>query len=247
MSYSPVVVVDQVTFAYQQFPILRDVAFSVNPGEFIGIIGPNGGGKTTLLKLILGFLKPTTGKVTVFDQSPSEVGVRIGYVPQAVRFDRLFPISVLEVVLLGRLSVLPWYGWYRSADKKAALEALEKVGIVDLQSRAFGTLSGGQAQRALIARALVSKPDLLILDEPTASIDSKSQNEVYALLKHLHKQDQMTILMVTHDLNAAIEYVERVLCVQQHVLTLQPREVCEHFALGLYHPPLIRINPTQDS
>lgn len=242
----PVIVVDHLSFAYQLFPILRDVSFSIESGEFVGIIGPNGGGKTTLLKLILGFLKPTAGKISVFGQHPSDIGVRVGYVPQAVRFDRLFPISVLEVVLLGLLSTLPWYGRYRSADRKAALEALEMVGMVEYQSRAFGTLSGGQAQRTLIARALVSKPQLLILDEPTASIDSKSQSEVYALLQHLHQEHRMTILMVTHDLNAAIEYVERVLCVQQDVKILEPREVCEHFALGLYHPPLIRINPTQD-
>lgn len=229
--------VEDLSFSYQDQKVLQQVTFQINEGDFVGIIGPNGGGKTTLLKLIMGFLSPTSGKIRVFSKSPSEAQSSIAYVPQMMRFDRLFPISVLDVVLLGRLSNLPWYGRYHVQDIEEAENALKRVGIFHLRDKSFGTLSGGQAQRVLIARALVSKPRLLLLDEPTASVDPQAQAEIYALLKEL--EGEMTILMVTHDLGVAIEHVKRVLCVQQTVITLTPQEVCEHFALGLYHTPLI--------
>lgn len=243
---NPIIKAEKLSFSYQDLVVLREVNFDVRLGEFIGIIGPNGGGKTTLLKLILGFLKPTSGSIQVFGKTPPESVSRIAYVPQTVRFDKQFPISVLEVVLQGRLSNLTWYGQYHKDDKQAAYEALEKVGLIHLKDRAFGTLSGGQAQRTLIARALVSNPDLLLLDEPTASVDPQTQKEIYSLLQQLH--GKMTILMVTHDLNVAIEYVQRVLCVQNTVITLTPQEVCDHFAMGLYHTPLItRLNSQRNN
>ena len=213
--------------------------FSIRPGEFVGIFGPNGGGKTTLLKLIMGFLKPTSGKLAIFSESSKDAIQQISYVPQSLRFDKQFPISVREVVLSGRLSHLPWYGVYRKEDKQAAIEALEKVRMLEFQDKAFGTLSGGQAQRVLIARALVSNPKLLLLDEPTASVDAQAENEIYALLKEL--RGKMTILMVTHNLQVAIKLVDRVLCVRGEVISIKTEEVCEHFALGLYHTPLINI------
>lgn len=237
MMKQSVVELKEVSFAYQDFLVLNKVSFSINEGEFVGIIGPNGGGKTTLLKIILGFLKPLSGSIKVFGVLPADALERVSYVPQSVRFDKQFPISVLEVVLMGRLSHLPWYGKYARADKEAALNTLEKVGLADLKDRAFGTLSGGQAQRTLIARALVSNPGLLLLDEPTASVDAQAQTEIYSILKGL--RGSMTILMVTHDLGVAVDHVEKVICVQQKVVTLNPQEVCEHFAIGLYHPPLI--------
>jgi zinc transport system ATP-binding protein len=225
---------DHVSFAYQDAPVLTDVSFRAAEGEFLGIIGPNGGGKTTLLKLILGFLKPTSGQIEVLGKPPGIATTRIAYVAQGLRFDRQFPISVMELVLSGRLSRLPWYGAYNPKDIEAADEALEKVGMSEFRHHAFGHLSGGQAQRALIARALVSDPDLLLLDEPTASVDSQAEAVIYEILKNL----TMTILMVTHDLRAAIDLVDRVLCVQGGLLSLLPQEVCEHFAIGLYHAPL---------
>lgn len=232
----PIVKMDKVSFAYQQEPVLKNVSFQIEPGEFVGLIGPNGGGKTTLLKLILGFLKPSTGKIFVFGKTSHAVLPQIAYVPQSLRFDRQFPISVMELVLSGRLSRLPWYGIFSKEDHHAAKEALEKVGMLAFAENSFGTLSGGQAQRALIARALVSAPKLLLLDEPTASVDSQAQSDIYTILRGL--KGEMTIMMVTHDLNIAIELVERVLCVQCNVLPLLPQQVCEHFALGLYHTPL---------
>lgn len=233
------VFLDKVCFSYQDVLVLKDVSFAVNSGEFIGIIGPNGGGKTTLLKLLMGFLKPSKGILEIFGSSPAAARKQIAYVPQSLRFDRDFPLSVLELVLEGRLAHLPWYGKFSKEDKQAALEALERVGMEDFQNKSFGMLSGGQAQRVLIARALASQPHLLLLDEPTASVDPQAESDIYSILKGL--QGKITIIMVTHNLRAAIELVERVICVQQHAVILNPKEVCEHFALGLYHDPLIKI------
>lgn len=228
---------EHVFFAYEDALVLQDATCKIMSGEFVSVIGPNGGGKTTLLKIMMGFLKPKSGVVKIFGRTPTAARSEIAYVPQNVRFDKLFPISVLEVALQGRLSHLPWYGHYSKLDKKIALEALERVGMADFSSRAFGTLSGGQAQRVLIARALASHPKLLFLDEPTASIDAKAQHEIYELLNQL--KGTMTIIMVTHDLSVAIEHVKKVICVQRTVMMLTPQGVCEHFALGLYHTPLI--------
>jgi zinc transport system ATP-binding protein len=231
---NPILRFENVDFAYQSTSVLENVTFSVAAGESIGLIGPNGGGKTTLLKLILGFLKPTSGTITLFEHGVNG----IGYVPQALRFDRQFPISVYELVLSGRLSRLPWYGFYCKNDHDATKEIIERVGLTPFTNNAFGTLSGGQAQRALIARALVSQPKLLLLDEPTASVDIRAEAQIYQLLTELCKN--LTMIMVTHDLNAVINQVQRVLCVQHSVISLIPSEVCEHFALGLYHSPLIK-------
>ena len=236
---NPIIQLDHVDFAYAETPVLTNVNLSIEPNEFIGIIGPNGGGKTTLLKLLMGFLKPTSGKLEVFGTSPQASRDQVAYVPQTQRFDRDFPISVLELVLSGRLSKLPWYGKFSAEDKEAALHALEQVKLTHFQNRPFGTLSGGQAQRALIARALASHPKLLLLDEPTANVDSQAEAEIYSLLQSL--RGQMTVLMVTHDLSTAIEQVERVILVQNNVMTLKPEEVCQHFAMGLYHGPLIQM------
>lgn len=241
MTEVPVIELDQVSFSYQSTPVLHQVSFQVHAGEFIGLIGPNGGGKTTLLKLILGFLKPSRGTLRVLGKTASGYStqpIRIAYVPQSVRFDRDFPISVEEVVLSGLISHLPWYGRFHTADRKAARQALENTGLAHLADCPFGTLSGGQAQRVLIARALVSQPQLLLLDEPTASVDSRAEADIYAILNQL--KGQMTILMVTHDLRIAIDQVERILCVQGSVISLKPEEVCKHFAFGLYHMPLIQ-------
>ena len=219
-------------FRYQRDWILRHVDLNITEGAFIALVGPNGGGKTTLLKILMGFLKPTEGSLNVCTKA-------IAYVPQTLRFDKQFPISVLEVVLGGRLHALPWHGRFCRHDEELAREALAEVGLTELEKAPFGSLSGGQAQRTLIARALVSHPELLLLDEPTASVDIQAEADIYALLSSLRKKK--TILMVTHDLKAAIERVDRVLLVRGHVTALSPQEVCEHYAVGLYHPPLIQV------
>jgi zinc transport system ATP-binding protein len=242
----PVIELKNVSFSYQQDPVLKEISFKVMPGEMIGIIGPNGGGKTTLLKLLMGFLHPSHGKIQIFGKTPKQSLLKLAYVPQGLRFDRQFPISVMELVLSGRLSRLPWYGIYSRDDIEAAHEALRKVGMLTFKEHSFGTLSGGQAQRALIARALVSEPQLLLLDEPTASVDSQAEADIYKILREL--RETMTILMVTHDLRAAVDLVSRVLCVQGGVISMLPEEVCEHFALGLYHAPIkLESNKTKET
>jgi zinc transport system ATP-binding protein len=227
--------VDHLSFAYNETHVLKDTSFTIAENEFIGIIGPNGGGKTTLLLLLMGFLKPTSGKIKLFGKSPREMRPRLGYVPQVFRYDRDFPITVLEVVLAGRLAETKIWGGWLNEDKKKALEALEKMGMKSFANASFSELSGGQAQRVLLARALVSNPRILFLDEPTANVDQNAQAEIYKHLAQL--KGTITLIMVTHDLAAATQAVERILCVEREVASFTPKQVCGHFALGLYHPP----------
>ena len=230
--------VEDVSFGYTKDEfVLKSVSFDVQEGEFVGLIGPNGGGKTTLLKLLMGFLEPWQGAISLFGKPATTYPNGIGYVPQVLHFDRYFPISVIDLVLEGRLSKLGWTGRYSKADKEAALHTLEQVNLIDYKDRSFGTLSGGQAQRVLIARALASDPKVLLLDEPMAAVDAKAEADIYDVLHKI--RHTLTILMVTHDIQAVIAQVKRVLCVQGSVLSLAPSQVCEHFALGLYHFPLI--------
>ncbi|GAB4230692.1 MAG: ABC transporter ATP-binding protein [Chlamydiales bacterium] len=235
---SPVINCQDLNFSYGDFPIIRSANFSIAEKQYVGIIGPNGGGKTTLLKLILGFLTPKSGKLLVLGRPPKESSSRVAYVPQNLAIDRQFPLSVMELVLMGRLSHLSWFGRFNSEDRDRAMESLEKMGIGHLSGRSFGTLSTGQAQRALIARALVSDPLLLLLDEPTANVDAESEAEIHRILKEL--KESMTILMVSHDLDTMIHDVDRILCVQFSIKELAPEQVCAHFAYGLYHPPLLK-------
>lgn len=231
------ILAEHLCFKYDTAEVLTDISFSVNEGDFLGIIGPNGGGKTTLLQLLIGFLPPTKGKLKIYGLDPIDAQKYMAYVPQNMRFDKHFPISVMELVLGGRLSHLPWYGIYRKKDEEIASQALELVGMHSLKNRPFGTLSGGQQQRCLIARALATEPKILFLDEPTANVDPHAEHEILKLLQSL--KGIMTLLMVTHNLQTAIDHVDRVLCVQQTAIPYSPQEVCEHYALGLYHPPLV--------
>ncbi len=177
----------------------------------------------------MGFLKPSSGSVSVFGKGPLDAYPRIGYVPQFLRSDREFPITVEEIVALGCLA---------DPSKKANVsEWMEKLGLLDHRNKRFGALSGGLAQRALLARALVSDPEILLLDEPTASIDPPSAIAILDLLESLKKKK--TILLVTHDVKTIIERVDQILCVQGAIHTYLPGEVCEHFAMGLYHTPLL--------
>lgn len=231
-----VISVENLYFSYAVGDVLKDISFVVNQGEFVGLFGPNGGGKTTLLALLMGFLKPSRGQVKIFNKHPSQARSHIGWVPQTFHFDRHFPISVQEVVLGGRLNHLSWYGAFSKADYEASLTSLKKVGMESFVDAPFSILSGGQAQRVLIARALASHPALLLLDEPTASVDYAAQAEIYRLLKSL--KGEITVVMVTHDLQAAVAHVDRVFCVQKTLMSMSPEKVCEHFAMGLYHSPL---------
>ncbi len=228
--------VENLNFSYDTVQVLEDVAFTIAQGEFIGVFGPNGGGKSTLLSLLLGFLKPTRGKIQLFGETPASARSKIGWVPQNFQFDRHFPISVEEVVLGGRLSHLSWNGKFSKTDHEIVKEVLAQVSMLPFLKAPYASLSGGQAQRVLIARALAGFPSLLLLDEPTASVDYAAQAEIYRLLTTL--KGEKTIIMVTHDLKTAVEHVDRVFCVQKSLISMPPEKVCEHFAIGLYHTPL---------
>jgi len=204
-----------LNFSYDQQPVIRGVNLKIQSGDFMAMIGPNGGGKTTLLKLMLGLLNADSGSIRIFGKTPKDVSHRIGYVPQDVHINQNFPISSSDVVLMGKLK--PGKGWSRHSkeDRRAALQALEQVGMGKFREHRVGELSGGQKQRVFIARALVTDPDILFLDEPTASIDTQGQNEFYALLKELNHK--ITIVIVSHDLMVISRNVKSVACVNQRL------------------------------
>jgi zinc transport system ATP-binding protein len=208
-----VIKAQNLEFSYDHQQVLRDINLNIQAGDFMAMIGPNGGGKTTLLKLMLGLLKANSGMIQIFGKTPQEASCRIGYVAQDIHINQNFPISALDVVLMGKL--MPGKGWSRPSikDRKAALLALQRVGMDKYGNYRIGNLSGGQKQRVFIARALVTDPDLLLLDEPTASIDTKGQNDFYALLKELNTK--ITIIIVSHDLMVISKYVKSVACVNQ--------------------------------
>ena len=173
-----IIEINDVSFSYSHAVVVRDINLVIDEGEFLGVIGPNAGGKSTLLKLILGLLKPDVGEITVYGKSPDKGRSRIGYVPQYPAFSRDFPINVSDVVLLGRLGEARWYGGYTQDDRDIAINALKAVEIDNIRNGAINSLSGGQLQRVLIARALTSKPDILILDEATSSLDTISEKYI---------------------------------------------------------------------
>jgi zinc transport system ATP-binding protein len=209
----PAVEISGLQFAYGAVPVLSDVTLTIADGEFLGIVGPNAGGKSTLLKLILGLLRPQAGRIRVFGESPQRARRQLGYVPQHPGFQRDFPIGVEDVVLMGRFGLGWRLGTWSRADRRAAAAALDEVEALDLAPRQIGTLSGGQLQRVLLARALVAEPKLLILDEPTANIDQRLEGEIFELLAHLNRR--LTILVVSHDIAFISGYVTRVACLNR--------------------------------
>lgn len=212
---NPAVSVRDVCFSYgggQE--TLHNVSFELPRNSFTVVVGPNGGGKTTLLKLLLGTEVPGYGEVRVLGLPPHEARRRVGYVPQQLLFDPRFPVSVLDVTLIGRVD-RHRFGPYRHADRDIAMAALGRVDMAGLSNRAFAALSGGQRQRVLIAQALVTSPELLLLDEPTASVDPASAARLYALFKEL--ASERTVLMVSHNLNVVTGNATHLLCVNRTV------------------------------
>ncbi|MDJ0740011.1 MAG: metal ABC transporter ATP-binding protein [Gammaproteobacteria bacterium] len=214
----PLIELQAVDFAYANTRVLSGIDLQVEDGEFIGIVGPNAGGKSTLLKLILGLLTPQSGSIRVLGRTPRQASRQIGYVPQYPSFPRDFPISVEQVVQLGLLGAGAQRGvlnrlWHTGSARDDVYRALDEVEAGAIAKRQIGSLSGGQLQRVLLARALVGRPRVLILDEPTANIDQRVESEIFDLLNQLNAR--MTILVVSHDVAFISGYVGRVACVNR--------------------------------
>lgn len=205
--------IKDLDFAYNGETVLEDVNLTVRQKDFMAIIGPNGGGKTTLLKLVLGLLMPAKGTIRVDGKSPQKASPCIGYVPQDVHMNRSFPITVIDVVLMGNLNPHKRLSRRSAAIRRDALAALERMEMAAHAEKKIGMLSGGQRQRVFIARALLSRPKLLLLDEPTTNIDTKGQADFYRLLIELNQD--ITVMVVSHDLLAISRYVKSVACVNK--------------------------------
>lgn len=243
MKFSPSLFeVNNLNFERQGNLVLKGATFKILPGEYCAIIGPNGGGKTTLIRLLLGLEKPASGTIKLFgcDQKQFQDWNRIGYVPQrSALVDGSFPATVREVVGMGRYAKRGIFGFESHDDKAAIAEAMELMGVSDLSDRLIGNLSGGQRQRVMIARALASNPDVLIVDEPNTGVDVESQHRFYELLRTLNRTKKLSILFITHDVGVIAEDITRVLFVNQTVLISQnPAEVirCDEMS-RLYGTP----------
>ncbi|PVV11530.1 MAG: ABC transporter [gamma proteobacterium symbiont of Ctena orbiculata] len=231
---NPLIDIQALNFSYGSVATLSGIDLQVAEGEFLGIVGPNAGGKSTLLKLILGLLQPQSGTLKVLGRTPSAASKLLGYVPQYPSFPRDFPITVEQVVLLGRLGngANLWPGRASNADRTAVRHALDEVEADAIAKRQIGSLSGGQLQRVLLARALVGDPRILILDEPTANIDQRLEGEIFDLLKVINAR--MTILVVSHDVAFISRYVSRVACVNRTLICHRTEAVDSEVIQELY-------------
>jgi zinc transport system ATP-binding protein len=233
---APVVRMENVSFAYDGVPALEDVSLEVEDGEFLGLVGPNGGGKSTLLRIVLGLLAPDAGTVSVLGLPPARARGELGYVPQFAGFRRDFPVTVEETVLLGRLGRTRATFGYRARDRALALRAMEETGVADLRLRPVHALSGGQLQRALISRALAGEPRILLLDEPTANIDLRAEVDIFDLLKRLNAR--MTIVVVSHDIGFVSQYITRIACLNRTLLCHTASPISGEMIERLYGAPV---------
>lgn len=220
-STAPLVELEHVCFSYGADQVLHEVSLRIERGDFLGVIGPNGGGKTTLLRIMLGLARSECGHVRLFGISVREFRDwhRIGYVPQkAVAFESRFPASVFEVVLSGRCGRAGLARRFTREDREAALAALETVGMAEFRDRLIGRLSAGQQQRVFIARALATHPDLLVLDEPTVGVDVEAQEQFYSLLRRLNRDMGTTLVLVSHDISVIAQEVNRLACLNRSLV-----------------------------
>jgi zinc transport system ATP-binding protein len=212
--------VEGVSFGYDRIPVLDDVSFSVGAGEFVALVGPNGSGKSTLLRVVLGLLTPDAGTVRIFGEDPRHLKQRwrVGYVPQRPTVDRELPATVDEVVTAGRLARRGWQRRLTSEDRAAIDHALDEVALSPLRDRRVSELSGGQQQRAFIAKALAGEPRLLVADEPVAGVDAESQRRFRDSLTHLVASHRAAVLLVSHELGAVADDLDRVVVLKRRVL-----------------------------
>jgi zinc transport system ATP-binding protein len=208
----------------------------VEEEDFVGIIGPNGGGKTTLLKVILGLIQPERGHVSILGKSPERARKKISYVPQYNLFDRSFPLNVRDTVIMGRLSKKSIFSQYGQKDREMTEQALDQVGMLSFWDKQIGTLSVGEQQRVFIARALVSRPTLLLLDEPTAGVDTAMQTELFELLEKL--KSDMAIVMVSHDISVVSIYVNKIACLNQRLYYHGSKEITPEILEATYKCPV---------
>lgn len=232
-----IIVMEDVWFAYRDKPVVEAINLDIYADDFLGIIGPNGGGKTTLFKLILGLLTPDRGTITIKDGTPSEHRTAIGYVPQYRTFDFGFPISVYEMVLMGRLGTIhnP-FRKYDHEDRAIVQNCLEIMEIEDLRKRQVDQLSGGQQQKVMLARALATQPEVLLLDEPTNHVDVRTGSHFFELLKELHKK--MAIVVISHDIGAISTTIERIGCMNCRLYLHDSAEITEEVLAESYQCPI---------
>lgn len=210
-----------ISFSYGKDAVLQKINLNIHRGDYLGIIGPNGGGKTTLVRLILGLIKPDSGTVTLFNEDINRFRAwpKIGYVPQkATNYDGNFPATVYEVASMGRFGRLGFFRNMRNHDKEAVNRALESVGMSGYRNRIISSLSGGQQQRVFIARALASEPEIIILDEPTVGVDAHTQDSFYKLLKKLNRTLNLTLVLVSHDIEMVARETTEIACVNRTLI-----------------------------
>lgn len=232
----PAIEMKGVWFSYDKTPVLKDVTLTLEQGDFLGIIGPNGGGKTTILKLLLGVLKPDRGTVRILGEAPHDASHRVGYVPQNTDLNITFPISVMDVAMMGRLSRSRIGRRYSREDRSKAEEALRKAGIWEYRNTPIGRLSGGQRQRVFIARALATDPEILFLDEPTASVDPDFEMDLFDFLRELNRK--VTIVAVTHDVGVISRNVKSVACVNRTLIFHEEGQITEEMIDMAYKCPV---------
>src|SRR5579884_3238678 len=222
----PIIQFRHASFGFPGIVALKDISLDIHEGEFIGVIGPNGSGKTTLCKAILGLMAPFEGHLQIFDCACERLQchhrARIGYLPQKGSLDKNFPITVLETVMMGRYGVLGLFKRPAARDYEIAREALAHVGMADHQQTALGHLSGGQQQRVFIARALAQEPQVLLLDEPTTGIDIVTQHSVLDLIRRLHRELGLTVVLITHDINMIRAHVDRLVLLKTRLWAAGP-------------------------
>src|SRR5438093_1703184 len=242
LSSQPVIEADGVSFSFGREPILEHVDLSIRAGEFVALVGPNGSGKSTLIRVLLGLLVPQSGVVRLFGQDPRGLRdrARIGFVPQRPLVERDLPATVEEVVATGRLARSGWWRPFRATDRTAISHALGSVGLTDLRKRRMTELSGGQQQRAFIARAFASEPDLLLLDEPVSGVDAESQRLFRESIVHAIREHQAAVLLVSHELGAVAQDLDRVVVLKRRVLfDGPPQELASRgVSLGIHRDDL---------
>ncbi|MDH6311435.1 zinc transport system ATP-binding protein [Parabacteroides sp. PFB2-10] len=225
-----------ITAGYGEKVVLRDVSLDVWENDFLGIIGPNGGGKTTLLKVILGLLTPTAGEKRFFDREKETASLKIGYLPQINKIDKKFPISVWEVISSGLSSEKPLFRRFSQTQEKRIQEVIKQMGLEELETRPIGELSGGQLQRVLLGRAMVSRPQLLILDEPNSYVDKRFESRFYELLQEINRES--AIILVSHDMGTILPMVKNIACVNESLHYHPGSDLSEEWLGDVYACPI---------